>query len=495
MQRRNRARARVLPVVICLAIVAAACGSRETIVGANGQTGALQPGAAGSPAVNPSSDGLGGTADDLGGAGDTTSGAASSGPVADSGVGSGGVGSGGGGTSAGAQPGSGSAAGAGGARPGATGKTDPGVTDTAILLGNTTSQSGVMAGQFDGTPNAAYAYLRAINEKGGWRGRKFQMKIYDDGLDGTRNLAQTKKLVEEDKVFALLANATPVQDASSGYLKGKNIPVIGTIPAVSGCTDPNVVPCTLSPSLWSGHAEYTLGPRGMKVGSKAALIWIAQQISRDQAQGVRAALKKWGWQVVTEYEAGLVEPDFTSFVLQARNAGADFVYSVMEISGNSRLARAMDRQGFRVPFFGLVNYDDRFLDLGPAASFGYGQGPGPVLFSDNHPKMNEFRSTYAKYYPNQKIGGFTFFGWEFGRLFVEQGLNRLGPDITRQALLDALYQTRNWTGDGVFDPLSVLPKGQGGENPPRCGSIVRVQGGKFVHVSKESCAPELTRYR
>lgn len=483
---------RTLLILLCLSVVAAACGSRETIVGANGSLdsgGTVVPGESGGvSAGEPGTDGGQVDAGVPAGDGAVVSGgeSPSGGPTAAPG--------GGGGQDAGAGP-SGAPTAAPGGGAAATGKTDVGVTGTQILLGNTTSQSGVMAGQFDGTPQAAFAYLRALNERGGWRGRKFNMKIYDDGLDGTRNAAQTKKLVEEDKVFALLANATPVQDASSAYLKGRGVPVIGTIPAVSGCTDPNVVPCTLSPNLWSGHAEFTLGPRGKKVGSKAAVIWIAQQISRDQAKGVRNALKKWGWQVVTEYEAQLAEPDFTSFVLQARSAGADFVYSVMEYSANTRLARAMDRQGFRVPFFGLVNYDDRILaNLGPAASVLWGQGPGPVLFTDDNPKMNEFKSIYGKYYPNQQIGGFTFFGWQFGRLFVEQGLNRLGPDITRQALLGALYQTRNWTGDGLFSPLSVLPKGQGGENPPRCGSIIRVDNGKFVHYAKESCAPELTRF-
>ena len=473
--RRPRTPKRPLVVLTALLLVLlAACGSREVVIGSgklagqglNGQSGDVGTGGSNDQSLGTSDQGTGGTA----------SGAAV-------------------GTATGVQSGGrGSSAGASGSRSGGSsggGKTDVGVSDTSILVGNTTSQSGAMAGQFDGTPNAAFAYLRSLNEAGGWRGRKFNMQILDDGLDGTRNLSQTKKLVEESKVFALLANATPVQDASTGYLKDKGVPVVGSIPATAGCTDPNEVPCFLSPNRWRGFAEQYLGPRGQKVGSKAALIWIAQQISRDQARGVEAALKATGWQVVTKYEAQLAEPDFTPFVLQARSAGADFVYSVMEVYSNIRLARAMNRQGWNVPFYGLVNYDTNYLsNLGPAADNTYAPGPGPTLFEDSQPGMDKFKATVHKYYPDQSIGPFTFYGWTFARLFVEQGLNKLGADITRPALLNALYQTRNWDGEGLFSPFSVLPKSDPhGGDPPACSSIVKVVSEKFTPLTRNFCGP------
>lgn len=422
-------------VVLSVAVVAAACGSREKILGADGRTGII----------------------DVSGDGSTQ-------------------------TRTTAAPGKTSS--------GKKGASEVGVSDSAIVLGNTTSLSGAMAGQFDGTPNAAFAYLRAINEKGGWRGRKFDLKILDDALDGTQNLAQTKRLVEESKVFAFLGNGTPVQDSSTAYLDQQKVPVIGTIPATSGCQNHNVVPCFLSDSKWASAAEKYFGPQGEKIGSKVAVIWIAQQISRDQARGAKAALKRFGWDVVYEFESALTQIDFTSFVLEARRRGADFVYSVMEVFSNGRLAKAMDRQSWNAPMYGLVNYDQAFIDaVGSAADGHYGTWLSPHLTDSEAAPMAAYRETYQKYYPRARLGQFSFAGWIFARMFVELGLEKLGNDITREGLLDALYQTRDWDGDGLTLPWSVISKDrEEGQRPASCVSIVKVTGGKFTMVTPKTCA-------
>lgn len=467
---------RLAAALLVVALIAAGCGSREKVLDASGAIGGvggggLSPSALGGPGQTPTEAGTVATGDPVAGGGQA-SGARSGGAQA------GGAGSGGGGGVA------------------ATGATDVGISDTTITLGNTTSLSGAMAGQFDGTPNAAFAYLRSLNEAGGFRGRMFDLQILDDGLDGTRNLSQTRKLVEESKVFAMVGNATPVQNASSNYLRDKGVPVVGTVPATDGCKNPNAVPCYLSDNKWSGAAESFLGPQGSGVGKKVALVWIAQEISRDQAVGARAALEKYGWDVVFEFEAQLAEADFTPFVVQAKQNGADFVYSVMEVFSNIRLNRAMSRQSWTVPLFGLVNYDDNVLsNLGEAANNIWAPGVGPVLFTDPLPAMQQFRDTFFRYFPDGKLGPFTFLGWLYARLLVERGLNQLGADLTRSALLDAFNQTRGWTGDDLYQPLSIFPRDTPqGQIPPLCTSIVRVVNQKFETVNPKTCVKEPTGF-
>lgn len=379
----------------------------------------------------------------------------------------------------------------------AQGAVDPGVSDDSVVLGNVTSVSGAMAGQFDGAPNAANAYFRALNERGGWRGRKFKMIVRDDGLDGTRNLAATKALVEESKVFAFVANTSPVQDASGPYLRERGIPLVSIAVHTLGCTDPNVVPCALSPIEWSAAIQQHLGPRGIKAGSKAAVVWLAQQISRDQAKAVSTSLEATGWDVVFKYEAQLVEPDFTAAVLGARRAGADFVFSVMEISANTRFVRAADRQGWHPGMFTFTGYDERYIQqLGDAVNGQYAQGFGPHLFTDDFGPMNEYRRVYAKYYPNANVNDATFAvgaGWQMARLFFEQGLARVGGDITRSAVLGALYQTRGWTGDGLFSPLTINKSPSGADHPPACASLIKIVDRRFTMAAPQVCGP-IVRY-
>lgn len=86
-----------------------------------------------------------------------------------------------------------------------------GVTERSILVGCSNSFSGPLA--FTGTELVKYGieiYFNHINERGGIHGRKLIHKSYDDGYDPTKAVANTKRLVEEDKVFCILSPKEPL---------------------------------------------------------------------------------------------------------------------------------------------------------------------------------------------------------------------------------------------------------------------------------------------
>ena len=82
---------------------------------------------------------------------------------------------------------------------------DPGVTDSSILLGMSAPLSG---------PNGAYGqdmrqtietYFDSINKSGGLHGRKLELVVLDDGYETERAVANTKTLINDKNVFALLS--------------------------------------------------------------------------------------------------------------------------------------------------------------------------------------------------------------------------------------------------------------------------------------------------
>ena len=102
-----------------------------------------------------------------------------------------------------------------------------GVTDTEIVVGNTAAISGAFAAV--GVPfNAAIdAYFKEINAKGGVNGRTLRLISYDDGFNAEAGLNYTKKLVEEDKIFALVGHfGTPTVGATIDYIQEIGIPMI-----------------------------------------------------------------------------------------------------------------------------------------------------------------------------------------------------------------------------------------------------------------------------
>jgi len=57
-------------------------------------------------------------------------------------------------------------------------------------------------------------YFEYINSTGGIHGRKITYKTIDDGFDPSKALANTKKLIEEEKVFLIYHNTGTAQTAA-----------------------------------------------------------------------------------------------------------------------------------------------------------------------------------------------------------------------------------------------------------------------------------------
>ena len=85
---------------------------------------------------------------------------------------------------------------------GAATSADPGVTPTTVLIGGTVPLSGEAAA-FGTVGPGAKAYFDYVNSKGGVNGRKIEYRYYDDAYNPAQTVQLTRKLVEQDKVFAI----------------------------------------------------------------------------------------------------------------------------------------------------------------------------------------------------------------------------------------------------------------------------------------------------
>ena len=109
---------------------------------------------------------------------------------------------------------------------------DPGVTPKTIKIGGTFPLTGP-ASSYAPIPGAMKAYFSYINArrgpdgKRGVYGRQIIFKYYDDGYNPANSVQLTRKLVEEDKVFAVVASlGTEVNQAIQPYLNEKKVPHI-----------------------------------------------------------------------------------------------------------------------------------------------------------------------------------------------------------------------------------------------------------------------------
>src|SRR5918912_1203487 len=72
------------------------------------------------------------------------------------------------------------------------------------------------------------AAFEEANRAGGVNGRKLKLTSVDDGYEPDRAIAQTRKLIEEDKVFALIGPVgTPTAAAAQPIATAAGVPYIG----------------------------------------------------------------------------------------------------------------------------------------------------------------------------------------------------------------------------------------------------------------------------
>jgi ABC-type branched-subunit amino acid transport system substrate-binding protein len=107
-----------------------------------------------------------------------------------------------------------------------------GIDDEFIYVGNTAATSGAFAGvgvPFNLAMQVVFDEYNATHD-----GRDIKFIHYDDTFNGETGLALTKKLVEEDKVFALVGHfGTNTVNATMDYLLETGIPMVYGVTGVN----------------------------------------------------------------------------------------------------------------------------------------------------------------------------------------------------------------------------------------------------------------------
>ena len=128
--------------------------------------------------------------------------------------------------------------------------------------------------------HAADAFFKDLNERGGIQGWKVEYVILDDGYDPAQSLAVTRRLVENEQVFALVvSNGTAPNIAIIPYARSKNLPVI----APSGGSPKIVAEANMFPLLpdyalsAASSAQYALD---VLKKDKVAIVWENDELGR-----------------------------------------------------------------------------------------------------------------------------------------------------------------------------------------------------------------------
>ena len=119
------------------------------------------------------------------------------------------------------------------------------MTDTEIKIGQTMPYSGP-ASALSTTGKAQGAYFAMVNANGGVNGRRINFISLDDGYSPPKTVEQTRKLVEVDKVLALVGSlGTAPNSAIHKYVNANKVPHLFIASNLMRWADPEHFPWTM----------------------------------------------------------------------------------------------------------------------------------------------------------------------------------------------------------------------------------------------------------
>jgi ABC-type branched-subunit amino acid transport system substrate-binding protein len=358
-----------------------------------------------------------------------------------------------------------------------------GVTDDSILVGCSNSFSGPLV--YPGTQlvnNGLESYIGYVNAKGGVNGRKILTQYYDDGYKPQNAVANTKRLVEQDKVFAILSSqGTGAVMATVKYLTQNKVPLLFPFQGVPISGQKTIFTSfTPYPNQSELVVTWLVKVKGFK---RIGILYQDDQYGYTFRDPGQKTLKRLGlkWAAAESYKRGA--KDLSAQVAKLRNANLDACLLVATPPPGAAFLKEAHKQGWkntRIISSGPLT-DEKYINL----SGGVGEGvwglslwPDPV--NSNDPAVVEYREIVNKYgkdrdkTPNR----YSLFGYYYAKLFVE-GLKKAGKDVTRESYIAALEGIKNWES-GITPPVSFSETDHLAQNS---GFMVEVQKSVFRPIS------------
>ncbi|TML65285.1 MAG: ABC transporter substrate-binding protein, partial [Actinobacteria bacterium] len=225
-----------------------------------------------------------------------------------------------------------------GTAPAATRQAPPGqrqgITPTEIRVGGVGGFSVNPVGlPYDQIEDGVRAYFAKINSEGGVFGRQLKIiKMRDDASQPVKNLLQTRALVEQDGVFAVMPVAT-INFSGAKYLTKKGVPAFGYHISNDWENGPNLFGETGSATCFT-CPDPTYPWLAKQLGAKrVGVIGYSVAIAQDCVKWQVASYKKFGVQVpyVNDVLAfGFTVSSFAADVQKIKDAHLDMLSTCMD---------------------------------------------------------------------------------------------------------------------------------------------------------------------
>jgi ABC-type branched-subunit amino acid transport system substrate-binding protein len=313
-----------------------------------------------------------------------------------------------------------------------------GVSDREIVLGQSVALTGPAQELGKDMRLGASLYFNLVNSKGGVNGRKIVLKTLDDGYESARAAENTRRLINQDQVFALFGYVgTPTSAASMPIFTEARVPFVGPFTGAELLRTPvNRYVFNVRASYYDETEAIVQHLTAMSI-DRIAVFYQNDAYGQAGLAGVERALKKRKLDIVVKatVERNTVDvakavatinaakpqavimisayKSCAAYIRETKAAGATPTFWNVSFVGSKALAKELDKEGRGVQISQVV----------------------PFPWDSSVLVVKEYQKLLAQ--ANGEPGFGSLEGFIAAKVMVE-GLRRAGKNLTRDSFIRAM---------------------------------------------------------
>ena len=329
--------------------------------------------------------------------------------------------------------------------------------------------------------NSMQLLAEQINAKGGINGRPLELVIYDDEGDEGKAVLNANKLIEKDKVLAIVGpSLTGTTMAVIPIVEKAEVPLISCAAGVKITTPVKKwVFKTPQTDVMAVAKLYEFMKRqGIR---KIAVLSVSNAFGDSGREQLLEQAAGAGLQVVGDEKFGANDADMTPQLTKMRGLNPEAIVCWGTNPGPAVVAKNMQQLGLKIPLYqshGIAS--KKFIELAGPAGDGIILPTGKILVAKSLPDNDPQKPVLLKYISDYEakyksaISGFGGYAWE-GLDMIVLALQKAGAD--RAKIRDEIEKINGYVGiSGIF---RLSPQDHNGLSKDEAFVMVRIVNGDW----------------
>lgn len=326
-----------------------------------------------------------------------------------------------------------------------------GVAADTIVFGQAAALAGPAGALGTGMQAGITAAFDEANKKGGVHGRKLKLISIDDGYEPEKSIVAVKKLIDEDKVFALIGSVgTPTSAATQPLATAAKVPFVGAFTGAGFLRNSKLENVINVRATYDAETEAWVQhlTEDLKI-SKIAVFYQDDAFGRAGLSGFKKAMDKRGLKIAAEgtYERNTVA--VKTALLTIKGAEPEAVVMVGAYKPCAEFIKLSHKVGFNPVFVNIsfVGASALAKELGP-------DGNGVIVSQVVPFPWDASIKVVADYQAAMKAENgaqpefVSLEGYLVGRLAIA-ALDKAGAEPTRESFLKAIKDTGKFDFGGL----------------------------------------------